>query len=560
MTWIHTHTRARARALIAAAVAALAALACLAHANPAAASTKQVAIIQDGLALKTDPAAAMAQFRELGATTIRVLLFWKDVAPSPNASKQPKFKATDPNAYDAVGWSQYDSIVREAKAEGLTVDLDLTGPPPNWAQGKGVAKSTIAQNYGWRPNATAFGQFVAAAAKRYDGSFTPQGASSALPKVSIWSLWNEPNFGQDLGPQSVGATSHFTGYNVSAGYYRNLLRAGYKSLKGDSRLKGATILIGELAGQGRSFVKTKKFKQGLPGDFAITWPVWFLQSLYCVDTSLRQLTGTAAKQAGCPTSSGAVRSFRKDNPALFSASAFSTHPYASTFTPDQTKGIDSKAIVLPVINRLETELQKLTGHYGAKRSFPLWSTEYGFITSPPQKKGQGYFSPQTAATYLNQAEYLSYKNRNVASFAQYLLKDPPVLVKHGLFASGLLTDTGKQKAGFNAWRLPVWLPNQSVKRNSSTEVWGAARPAYFGYQADHAAQKVAIQLKTGSGGWKTISTVTASKTNGYFDTHVRIAASGQLRLRYTYPTSEPFLPVGIPGSSVVSRTVKVTVH
>lgn len=530
----------------------------------ASASNKQIAIIQDGNALNADPAGTIARFRELGATTIRVLVLWKDFAPDPNSRRAPAhFAAGNPGAYPAANWSTLDTIVTTARSEGMTVDLDPTGPPPDWAQGRGVSSYVIKHGFADKVNAGAYGSFVHALAQRYDGAFKPKGASRALPKVAFWSLWNEPNFGQDLGPQAVGATPKFDGFDVAAGYYRNLVRDGYRALKSNGRLRGAKILVGELAGQGRSFHKTRKFPQGLPGDYAITWPVSFIQTLYCVNGRYQRLTGTAARMAGCPLNLRAARSFRRNNPGLFETSGISSHPYASTFAPNRTKGIPSLAIVLPVINRLETEMRRVAGHYGDHRGFPIYSTEYGFVTSPPQPRGHRYPSPFTAATYLNEAEYLSYRNRSVASYAQYLLDDPPnLLSRHvGLFSSGLLTDKDRPKPAFNAYRLPLWVPHTSVRRNTRTEVWGGARPAIFGVAATHRFQRVAIQLQAnGRGAYKTIATVTASRANGYFDAHVKLSSSGNLRLRYTYPSTERFLPLGVAGTSIVSRTVKVRVH
>jgi hypothetical protein len=40
--------------------------------------------------------------------------------------------------------------------------------------------------------------------------------------------------------------------------------------------------------------------------------------------------------------------------------------------------------------------------------------------------------------------------------------------------------------------------------------------------------------------------------------HVKIPSNGNLRLSYTYPQTDPFLPVGFAGSTVVSRTIKIT--
>ena len=103
-------------------------------------------------------------------------------------------------------------------------------------------------------------------------------------------------------------------------------------------------------------------------------------------------------------------------------------------------------------------MQKSTAHYGVRRSWPIYSTEYGFVTSPPQKGGQGFFSPSTAAEYLNEAEYLSYKNRNVVELRPVPAQGPaePSCRMHvGLFSSGLLTDKGKPKPALNAYRLPL---------------------------------------------------------------------------------------------------------
>jgi hypothetical protein len=544
----------RRLALIAAVPAALASLAMAT--GTAGASTNQVAIIQDDQALQSNPGATVQQFKELGAQEIRVLLFWYQVAPNPNSAKAPSgFAASNPNAkgYD---WTTYDNIVTSAQAAGLKVDLDITGAPPKWAQGKGVPAKALKDHYGWDPNAKDYGQFVAAVAKRYDGTFTPTGATSALPKVATFSLWNEPNFGQNLGPQAVGATSKSYGSLVAPGYYRNLLAAAYPQVKKYD--PSATLLVGEIAGQGAFGVKNGKHPQGLPGNYAITGPIPWLQTLYCVNSSYQRLTGTAAKMADCPATAAAAKKFKSQNPALFKASGFSSHPYASNYAPTQSAGIG---------NRLGTELKKLTGHYGAARTWPLYSTEYGYITSPPQtnNKGHHYPSPAKAAIYLNQAEYLSYKNPNVKSFTQYLLEDPldQRAEKIGLFSSGLLFSNGMPKPGFDAWRLPIWINGENNQTGnltaSSATVWGAARPAIYGATTSAGAQTLQLVFTpTGSTTATTLATVSVSKTTGYFTHKVTFPSSGTLRLEYTYPSDEIDLPVGVAGATVFSRSVKVT--
>ena len=69
-------------------------------------------------------------------------------------------------------------------------------------------------------------------------------------------------------------------------------------------------------------------------------------------------------------------------------------------------------------------------------------------------------------------------------------------------------------------------------------------------------QPVQIQFQAnGTGAWTTLQTVS---TAGYFDVHVKIPGKGNLRLSYTYPQTDPLLPVGFAGSAVVSRTIKIT--
>jgi hypothetical protein len=64
----------------------------------ASASKQQIAIIQDGSDLVNAP-AAMAQFRALGATIVRVPVPWALIAPSNTSTKQPRnFNASDPAA------------------------------------------------------------------------------------------------------------------------------------------------------------------------------------------------------------------------------------------------------------------------------------------------------------------------------------------------------------------------------------------------------------------------------------------------------------------------------
>ncbi len=409
--------------------------------------------------------------------------------------------------------------------------------------------------WAWRPSAAAFGQFAQAVGERYSGTYVPSGQSTPLPRVSFWSLWNEPNFGEDLGPQAIDGST----VSVAPEMYRSLLAQGWSALQATGHAAD-TILIGEFAPRGMSARGTHKRPQGLPGNFAQTKPLQFLRTLYCVDSSYHQLRGSTARAEGCPTTPGASRRFRAQNPALFEATGLADHPYPANLPPTTEASSDPDIAPFPRLPNLERASDRVQLVYGSHRRLPIYNTEYGYITNPPN---QGTFvSPATAAYYLNWAEYLSWKQPRVASTMQYLLADPPIgpkAIGDGGFASGLEFSDGRLKPSFAAYRLPLYLPSTSAPRGRAVEVWGCLRPARYGILDSGSPQSGQIQFAPRSGrrGFRTILTVPAGNSgNCYFDVRIRFPASGTVRLAYTYPVGSP----GLAGTTVYSRSVPVTLR
>ena len=54
---------------------------------------------------------------------------------------------------------------------------------------------------------------------------------------------------------------------------------------------------------------------------------------------------------------------------------------------------------------LEATLDRLQRVYGSDTKFPIWSTEFGYLTNPPNP--QYTVTPALAAYYLNWAEYMT---------------------------------------------------------------------------------------------------------------------------------------------------------
>ena len=522
------------------------------HAASAIASTTQESIFQDDNQLKANPAGTMQVLRDLGVQRVRVNLTWNTVAPSPLSTKRPKaFNASDPAAYPAAGWAPYDAIVRAGQTYGVGIDFTINGPAPLWATGSGAPKGTTGDfRAAWQPSAKEFGLFVHAVGMRYSGSYKPRGSSSALPRVNFWSIWNEPNYGFDIAPQGIG--SHQSIPN-SPHVYRNLLNAAWSALQGTGhRTRTDRILFGEVTPHGVNAW----------GVFSNMKPLIFLRSLYCVDSRYRELRGSTAAAQGCPTKTAGSRNFRKQNPALFSASGFADHPYEQASAPNRpTHLCGSKLCVgaptdpdfadLPQIPNLERTLDHLNSVYGSHTKFPVWSTEYGFRTKPPDPNLG--VSQSTAADYMNWAEYLSYRSPRLYSYSQYQLIDNPPPAS---FDTGLENPNGSHKPGYDAYRMPLFLPTTSTQAGHKVEVWGGVRPAGYARLDTGQAQSVQIQFQRGSSGaWQTIDTVAIKNSKGYIDVHLALPASGAVRLAWSYPAGDQLLGSG----TVFSRTVSVTV-
>jgi hypothetical protein len=98
---------------------------------------------------------------------------------------------------------------------------------------------------------------------------------------------------------------------------------------------------------------------------------------------------------------------------------------------------------------------------------PLYYTEYGFQSNPPDRT-LGVSLGRMAA-FLDESEWIAYRDRAVRGLAQYLLRDDPQL---GGFQSGLEFVSGRLKPALAAYRLPLWV----VRRGVSVTVFGRVRP------------------------------------------------------------------------------------
>jgi hypothetical protein len=541
--------RALALGVLGAAIAtsvALAVVGCGSTAKPSVQAPVRTAplqtIFEAQSELSSNPGPTLDLLKRLGVDDVKVFMPWGSIAPDAGSRTRPRFDASSPAAYPAANWTSYDTIVRAAAMRGVGLDLALEAPAPLWATGPGVPPGTASSFLGsWEPSAKGFGLFGAAVGTRYSGHYTPPGASTPLPAVRFWSIWNEPNYGQQLAPQAIDNST----VESSPATYRSLLDAAWSALQGTGHA-GNTVLIGEIAPRGVTGA-------GFPGDFSGMVPLQFIRALYCVDSSLKPLQGEQAALRGCPTSAAASQAFPRDNPGLFQAKGFAFHPYPQGQVPPNVPtapdGLGAEYADLPQLPALERTLDGALAAYGSSYRFPLYDTEFGYQTNPPEKILRA-ISPTQAAYYENWAEYISWSDPRVASWDQYLLADPP---PPSMFDTGIEFSTGAHKVPlYAAFRMPIYLPVTVAKAGHALQVWGCVRPAHYAMQGPHVAQFASIQLQPRAGTrWKTVKRVLLTDAYGYFDTVVSFPSSGNVRISWSYPHH---------GSQIHSRTVQITIR
>jgi hypothetical protein len=478
-------------------------LGALALPGVAAASSTQDSTFQDDALLVSDAATqarTLDTMKALGADRVRVTLVWRAVAPAGGEATKPAgFDATNPAAYPAGAWDPYDRLVRLAKERALRVSFAVGAPAPNWATGTPPTQPEIDATFD--PSAAEFAAFVRAAGRRFAG-------------VHYWSLWNEPNQAASLTPQWLRDPRDPQRWVPTAPQvYRRLLDAGWSALQESGHARD-TILIGETAPKG--LLDARDVTRS-------TDPQRFVRELYCLDDNLQLYQGTSAQVRNCPTSDQAA-TFVREHPALFAATGWAHHPYELSLAPDRVPHHSDVWVTMGNLRDLARLLRRIRARYGQSAEAPprLYLTQYGYQTKPPDPEG---VSLAQQAEYLNQAEYLAWRNRSVRTLGQFLLKDsgPPV---NTTYQSGLRTAEGVRKPAYDAYALPVWLPSPRIRTGQALKVWGLVRAAPAGGRV-----QVSIQVRRrGADAWERVARRATTGTRGYLNTTVAVHTSGDLRL------------------------------
>jgi hypothetical protein len=204
---------------------------------------------------------------------------------------------------------------------------------PSWANG-GKRPNVMPTNLA---DLTAFARAISS---RYSGRY------AGFPFVRFWSVWNEPNLQLFLTPQFDAR-----GRSVAPANYAKLYAAAYAGIKAGN--PDALVAIGETSARGTD-KPTGVRPTHSPGKFA-------------------ELVAKA-------------------NPKLKFA-AWSHHPYPTNPNMKPSQLVKWPSVSLRSLPRFEESLKA----WFKRPSVPIWITEYGHQTKPPDSLG---------VTYLQQGKYI----------------------------------------------------------------------------------------------------------------------------------------------------------
>lgn len=316
---------------------------------------------------------------------VRINLSWGGVLGVARERPEDGTNPEDP-AYE---WEQYDAAVIVASQRGVKMLFTIFGTPW-WANG-GQPQNRAPQNF------QRLKEFAYAAAFRYSGRYArPDG--TVLPRVSLWTAWNEPNLPLGLKPQ--WRKVHGRWVIQSARDYARICNAVYDGIH-LTLLRGQKVACGVTSARGNNAPATKR---------PSTSPIGFLR---------------AAKAAG-------MRNF----------DAYAHHPYAGdpAYRPGAAPR-NPRAITMANIGKLIDEVTIL---YGEK---PIWITEYGYETNPPDWAFGVSWNRQ--AEYMREAYTIARRNPRIDMLLWFLVRDE---ARAAGWQSGLVSAGGRRKPSFQEFQ------------------------------------------------------------------------------------------------------------
>jgi hypothetical protein len=192
--------------------------------------------------------------------------------------------------------------------------------------------------------------------------------------------------------------------------------------------------------------------------------------------------------------------------------AYAHHPYPSTpaETPSSGGCKNCPWITMATIRKLLILVKR---YFGSK---PIWLTEYGYQTNPPDTFLGVTLKRQ--ATNLSLAAMRAWRLPRVTMLIQYLYQDEPQLSR---FQTGLAFVDGRWKPSLQAFRLPF---AQMGRTGLQAVVWGQLRDG----RAGRKRYRLEVLRKNA---WKPVGRARLTNDHGVFVRTIRVKPGALFRIR-----------------------------
>jgi hypothetical protein len=202
--------------------------------------------------------------------------------------------------------------------------------------------------------------------------------------------------------------------------------------------------------------------------------------------------------------------------------AYAANPYPSSpaESPSHDPCRQCRTLTMAHLGTLRADVTRLFG-----RSTPLWLTEYGYQTNPPDRV-LGVSRARQAA-YIGESALRVWQEPGTTMLIQFLVKDEP---SEGGWQSGLFTLNGTAKPARYAFSLPL---AEVSRRGTRTVLWGQVRPG--------SGRRAYVIQRWNGNRWVSVGGTKRTGAGGTFTTAVSAPRGAKLRLNspglaYASPT------------------------
>lgn len=343
-----------------------------------------------------------------GIKVVRVNMGWNELA---GACGGVDASALANHEHACYSWGVFDEVVQLANDRGILV-LASISRAPQWLHGSSNPSYVGASGTEWSRTVLHYEAVMQAAATRYR-------RGSSFGNVRMWTVWNEPNSPTYFAPMNTAALKRA----VPRRYAQMVARAAVAIKKVDPYAYVAAGPTGPTGG--RAGIR----------------PITFLQQVQAALPIFLPGTGTAERRF---------------------VQAWAHNPYPGTTIAPSRGTISSPSVGMANIRDLFAQLDRSP----VTRGLPVWATEFGYQTNPPDRIVG--ISPAVQGRFMAEAYDWLDTTRRVPIAIWYGFRDPDQIAD---WQSGTYYANGTAKVS-RLWQMrPVSVPVDRVRRGQAVRVW-----------------------------------------------------------------------------------------